>query len=102
MSFIYLRLKRREEAERIARELSERYKDEIVGYDLEECGLYPLSDPNLMVELRDVRKKGGSLSITIPKPIVDYLGLHSGDKILFAVRKKVGKVYVDRASGIKS
>jgi len=100
MSYVYFKLKRKEKAQKLLERILKEYRGEIIGYDFEEHGVYPLSDPSVAVEIRDVSKRGGSLSITIPRSVCEYLDLHPGDQILFAVRKRIGKVCVDKVGQI--
>jgi len=99
MSIVYLRLKSRENKE-LLEHILEKYENIILSYDSEELGIYPLSNPDVLVEMRDVSKRGGSLSITLPKAVSEYLDLHPGDKILFAIRKRLGKICVDKVQSI--
>jgi len=96
MSLVYLKVKSQEEAQRILEEVLERYKDQIISYDLEELGRIDLSDPSIKAEVRHVLKKGGSLQVSIPKSIVQYMNLSPNSLLLFVVRKNIGRVYMTK------
>lgn len=100
MSIIHVKLRKKKNADKILKQILEKYENEIVGYDMEVCRAYPLSSPEVAIEMRSVSKRGGSLSITIPKLVADYLNLKQGDVILFTIRKKLGKVYLDKATQV--
>jgi bifunctional DNA-binding transcriptional regulator/antitoxin component of YhaV-PrlF toxin-antitoxin module len=52
--------------------------------------------------LRDVSKRGRSLSITIPKEVTEHLGISDGDVIAFYCEEKPDRMYVTKVVGIKT
>jgi hypothetical protein len=96
MAFVYLKVKSREEAQEILKEVLDRYKGQIISYDLEELGRIDLSDASIIAEVRHVLKKGGSLQVNIPKSIIQYMGLSPDSLLLFVVRRNIEHVYVTK------
>jgi hypothetical protein len=96
MAYIHLRVKSKEGGEEILKNILSRYAGEIIAYDLEEYKKEVFPEPEVIMELRNPSKKGGSLSVTIPNSIRRYMNLQKGDILLFIARKKVGRVYLEK------
>lgn len=94
MSIIYVKL--RGKGEEILEDIIRRYGDNIVAYDLERLETEVFPEDETIQGVRIVSKKGGSLSVTIPKPISKYMGLKENDELLFTARKKIGKIYIEK------
>ena len=97
MAFVYLKLRNKESAEEILNDILSKYKQEVSGYDVEEIKSEFKSQPDAIIVYRMLSKKGGSLSITLPMDIVKYMGLQEGDYLVFSARKKVGKIFIEKA-----
>jgi len=102
MAFVYLKVKDREEAQRILKEVLDRYKDQIMAYDSEDLGIVDLSDRSVIAETRRVLKKGGSLQVNIPKNIIQYMNLSPDSLLLYVARKNIGHVYVTKVLSISN
>jgi len=50
---------------------------------------------------RTVSKRGGSLQVTIPPAISEYLGINEGDKIVYITDQETGYVIFARADRIE-
>lgn len=96
MAFVYLKIRNKEKAKKLLNDTLKRYGKEVEGYDLEEITQEIRLDPAIILEYRSLSKKGGSLSLTIPNSVKKYMDLGEGDYLLFTVRKKVGKVLLDK------
>jgi hypothetical protein len=96
MAYIHLKVRRKETGEEILKRVLSEYKDEVAAYDIEEYGKEVRPEQDVIVELRNVARKGGSLSLTIPNSIRKYMGIKGGDTLLFVARKKIGRVYIEK------
>jgi hypothetical protein len=96
MAYVHLKIRRKEIGEEILKRVLSEYKDEVVAYDIEEYGREVRSEPDVILELRNVARKGGSLSLTIPNSIRRYMGIEANDMLLFVARKKIGRVYIEK------
>jgi hypothetical protein len=96
MAYVHLKIRRKEIGEEILKRVLSEYKDEVVAYDIEEYGREVRSEPDVILELRNVARKGGSLSLTIPNSIRKYMGIEANDMLLFVARKKIGRVYIEK------
>ena len=94
MSMIHLKTKDVEKTQQILKWVLEKYKDDIASYDIEEIARVNYSDSSVEIESRRALKKGGSLLVTIPKTIAEYLELTPKSQILFILRKRIGRVYL--------
>lgn len=99
MAFVYLSIKNKEEAKRILEEVLEHYKDQVICYDIEELGEVNVHNPSAIVEVMHVLKKGGSLQVTLPKNIAQYMNLSHGSLLAFVARKNIGHVYITKVIG---
>lgn len=96
MAYVHLRVKSKETAEEILKNILSQYKEEVIVYNIEEYGREVRPEPEVIKELRNTSRKGGSLSVTIPSSIREYMKLQKGDTLLFVARKKIGRVYVEK------
>lgn len=102
MAFVYLKIKNREEAEKIVKEVLECYKDQVISYDLEELSGVNLSDPSVMVRMRRVLRKGGSINVNIPKDIASYMDLSPNSLLAFVIRKNIKHVYITKVLALSN
>jgi hypothetical protein len=94
--YVHLKLKKKDVAAKILEKVLDEYKNEIEAFDLEELDNV-ISDSDNIVEARQVFKRGGSLSVTIPNSIRKYMNLQEKEYLLFIIRKEIGRVYLERA-----
>jgi len=97
MAFVYLKLRNKEPAKDILKDILRKYNREIDCYDIEEIGSEFKLQPDAIIAYRVLSKKGGSLSLTIPIEIVKYMELQKGDYLVFCIRKKIGKIFIEKA-----
>jgi len=53
-----------------------------------------------VVGTRSVSRRGGSLQVTIPKAVAEFLRIRSGDKVAFIIDEKSNCVIIGKASAL--
>jgi hypothetical protein len=90
----YVRTKDKDSAKKMLDELVKKYRTEIVDYDFYKDEFDLQKDKHIMIVLRNVGYKGGSLTVTIPSIVAEHMKLRERDTIGVVIDKKLNKVYL--------
>ena len=96
MAFIYIRTKNRRTADKIIEEVIKKYGKGVVCFDIENLSREVRPEEGNIYAHRKISRKGGSLYITLPSSIVNFLNLKRDDILLFVGRSKIGRVYIEK------
>ncbi|MEM2673873.1 MAG: hypothetical protein QXG34_04045 [Candidatus Bathyarchaeia archaeon] len=93
---ISIKVKDKESAEKILNELISKYKEKVLSYDIEEFSREIRPEEGNIYAHRKISRKGGSIYVTIPSSIAEFMGLKRDDMLLFVGRGRTKRVYIEK------